>query len=38
VELIQTPDSRNDYTAVVRIEDTKSGSDDYEIELRWPRQ
>lgn len=38
VELVQTPDARNDYTAVVKIEDTKSGSDDYEIELRWPRQ
>jgi hypothetical protein len=38
VELIQTPDSRNDYTAVVKIEDRKGGSDDYEIELRWPRQ
>ncbi len=38
VELVQTPDSGNDYTAVIKIEDDKSGSDDYEIELRWPRQ
>ena len=37
VELIQTPDSGNDYTAIIKIEDTKSGSDDYEVELRWPR-
>jgi hypothetical protein len=38
VELIQTPDSGNDYTAIIKIEDTKSGADDYEIEVRWPRQ
>jgi hypothetical protein len=38
VEIVQTPDSGNDYTAVIKIEDTKSGSDDYDIELRWPRQ
>jgi hypothetical protein len=38
VELIQTPDSGNDYTAIIKIEDTKGGSDDYDIELRWPRQ
>jgi hypothetical protein len=37
VELIQTPDSGNDYTAIIKIEDTKGGSDDYDIELRWPR-
>ncbi|HJS74663.1 MAG TPA: hypothetical protein VJ921_10270 [Vicinamibacteria bacterium] len=38
VEIIQTPDSSNGYTAILRIEDSKSGSDDYDIELRWPRQ
>jgi hypothetical protein len=38
VELIQTPDAGNDYTAVIKIEDTKGGADDYEIEVRWPRQ
>jgi len=38
VEIIQTPDSGNGYTAILRIEDDKSGSDDYDIELRWPRQ
>jgi len=37
VELIQTPDSGNDYTAITKIEDTKSAPDDYEAELRWPR-
>ncbi len=35
VELVQTPNDSNDYTAVVRIEDSKGGSDDYEFELRW---
>ena len=35
VELLQTPNDSNDYTAVVRIEDSKGGSDDYEFELRW---
>lgn len=38
VEIIQTPDSGNDYTAIIKIADTKSGSDDYDIELHWPRQ
>jgi hypothetical protein len=38
VEILQTPDSGNGYTAIIRIEDDKSGSDDYDIELRWPRQ
>ena len=38
VEIVQTPDSGNDYTAIIKIEDTKSGTDDYDIELRWPRQ
>lgn len=38
VELIQTPSSANDYTAIVRIEDDKGGADDYDFELRWPRQ
>ncbi|MGH9323285.1 MAG: hypothetical protein ACRD21_25275 [Vicinamibacteria bacterium] len=38
VDLVQTPDAGNGYTAIVRIDDNKSGADDYEIELRWPRQ
>jgi hypothetical protein len=38
VEIVQTPDAGNGYTAVLRIEDDKSGADDYDIELRWPRQ
>jgi hypothetical protein len=38
VEIVQTPDAGNGYTAILRIEDDKSGADDYDIELRWPRQ
>jgi hypothetical protein len=38
VQLTQTPDSGNDYTAIIKIEDTKDGADDYDVELRWPRQ
>jgi hypothetical protein len=38
VELVQTPSSSNGYTAVVRIDDDKSGADDYQFELRWPRE
>jgi hypothetical protein len=38
VDLIQTPSSSNGYTAVVRIDDDKGGADDYEFELRWPRE
>lgn len=37
VELIQSPDAQNDYTAIVRIRDDKSGADNYEFELRWRR-
>ena len=35
VELIQTPSAENDYTVVVRIEDSDSGDDTYEFELSW---
>jgi len=35
VDLIEEPSSRNDYSAVVRIRDKKSGTDEYEFELRW---
>ena len=35
VELWQTPAAENNYTAIVRIEDTSSGSDTYEFELAW---
>jgi hypothetical protein len=38
VEIVQTPNAGNGYTAVIKIDDTKGGSDDYEVELRWPRQ
>lgn len=37
VELIQTPSEDNDFTAIVVIEDDKSGADDYEFELSWNR-
>lgn len=35
VRLIQEPNSWNDYTAKVRIDDSRGGSDDYEFELHW---
>jgi len=35
VELWQSPSAENNYTAIVRIEDTSSGSDTYEFELTW---
>ncbi len=35
VDLIEEPSRRNDYSAVVRIRDKKSGTDDYEFELSW---
>lgn len=35
VEIVEQPSSRNDFTTVVRIRDTKGGSDDYEIEVYW---
>lgn len=38
VRLVQMPRASNGYTAVVEIEDDKSGADDYEIELRWQRR
>lgn len=37
VELVQTPDAGNDYTAIIRIEDDKGGADTYELELSWRR-
>ena len=37
VELIQAPDAKNGYTAIIRIEDDKRGADNYELELRWRR-
>lgn len=35
VRLMEQPSARNDYTAVVRIEDDKGGDADYAFELRW---
>ena len=35
VRLMEQPSSRNDYTAVIRIEDDKGGDGEYEFELVW---
>ena len=35
VEVVEQPSSRNNFTAIVRIRDTKGGTDDYEIEVYW---
>jgi hypothetical protein len=38
VELVQSPNAGNGFTAIVKIEDSKGGADDYDFELRWPKQ
>ncbi len=35
VDVVEQPSSRNNFTAVVRIRDTRGGADDYEIEVYW---
>lgn len=35
VEIVQQPSVSNDFTVVIRIQDEKSGSDEYEFELIW---
>jgi len=35
VDLIQEPSRENDYSAMIRIRDNRSGSDAYEIEVSW---
>ena len=35
VRVIDSPSNRNNYTARIEIEDDKSGSDNYEIEVEW---
>jgi len=35
VRIVDHPDSGNDYTTVIRIEDPQEGSDRYRFELRW---
>ncbi len=35
VEVVEQPSSRNNFTAIVRIRDTRGGADDYEIEVYW---
>ncbi len=35
VDVVEQPSSRNNFTAIVRIRDTRGGADDYEIEVYW---
>jgi flagellar hook assembly protein FlgD len=35
VSVVQQPNQSNNYTAIVKIDDDKSGADDYEIEMEW---
>ncbi len=35
VEVVQQPDRGNDYTAVIRISDNRSGADEYHIQAFW---
>jgi len=35
VRLIESPNSRNNYTARIEVEDDKGGADNYEIEVSW---
>ena len=37
VRLIEQPDRRNNWTAVVRIRDTKAGGEEYHFRLEWTR-
>lgn len=37
VELLQRPDSTNDFTAIIRVTDPQSGSDRYHFVLSWAR-
>jgi len=35
VTIVQYPRAFNDWTAVIRIDDSRSGADNYDIDLRW---
>lgn len=35
VEVIEQPNARNGYVAVIRISDSERGADDYELEITW---
>lgn len=35
VDIVEQPSSRNNFTTIVRIRDTRGGADDYEIEVYW---
>ena len=35
VSILEQPSRYNNYTAVIRIDDSKGGADDYQIEMQW---
>ncbi|HEU0004492.1 MAG TPA: hypothetical protein VFS12_00760, partial [Terriglobia bacterium] len=35
VRVVESPSRRNDYTAIIEIEDDTGGADNYEIEVEW---
>jgi hypothetical protein len=35
VEMLQQPSARNDYTALLRVSDSRSGSDNYRLVVSW---
>ena len=35
VEIVQQPSARNDYTALLRVRDTRSGRDNYRLVVSW---
>lgn len=35
VSVVEQPNSSNNYTALIKIDDDKGGADDYEIEVEW---
>jgi hypothetical protein len=35
VEVVEQPSARNGYVAVIRINDSQGGADDYELEVSW---
>jgi hypothetical protein len=37
VRVIQQPSRSNDYTAIIHVSDTRSGSDNYTVDISWDR-
>lgn len=35
VEVVEQPSARNGYVAVIRVNDSQGGADDYELEISW---